>query len=151
MIERTDGKERENLLRRLYLESPIITEDAIELLKSFITIMGSAIVIVNLMKDLVMRRPTKKLNCLNFLLEFCYHDLPDVRKTAISTVLQLHAEKDFHTIIEEYAKMYLKFLLQPAPPELLFTGRKISKRIFLAFNSSKSKKKNCPILPLPLR
>ena len=83
--------------------------------------MGSAIVIVNLMKDLVMRRPTKKLNCLNFLLEFCYHDLPDVRKTAISTVLQLHAEKDFHTIIEEYAKMYLKFLLQPAPPELLFT------------------------------
>jgi symplekin len=98
VIERTDGKERENLLRRLYLESPIITEDAIELLKSFITIMGSAIVIVNLMKDLVMRRPTKKLNCLNFLLEFCYHDLPDVRKTAISTVLQLHAEKDFHTM-----------------------------------------------------
>ena len=123
-----NGPKRENLLRRLYLESPIITEDAIELLKSFITIMGSAIVIVNLMKDLVMRRPTKKLNCLNFLLEFCYHDLPDVRKTAISTVLQLHAEKDFHTIIEEYAKMYLKFLLQPAPPELLFTGRKISKQ-----------------------
>jgi len=121
VIERTDGKERENLLRRLYLESPIITEDAIELLKSFITIMGSAIVIVNLMKDLVMRRPTKKLNCLNFLLEFCYHDLPDVRKTAISTVLQLHAERDFKNIIEEYAKMYLKFLLQPGPPELLFT------------------------------
>ena len=39
-IERTDGKERENLLRRLYLESPIITEDAIELLKSFVTMLG---------------------------------------------------------------------------------------------------------------
>ena len=29
VIERTDGKERENLLRRLYLESPTITESAI--------------------------------------------------------------------------------------------------------------------------
>merc|ERR1712223_1647211 len=121
VIERTDGKERENLLRRLYLESPIITEDAIELLKSFITMLGSAIVIVNLMKNLVMRRPTKKLNCLHFLLEFCYHEVPEVRKTAITTVLQLHGEKDFKNIIEEYAKMYLKFLLQAAPPDLLFS------------------------------
>ena len=77
--------------------------------------------IVNLMKDLVMRRPTKKLNCLNFLLEFCYHEVPEVRRTAIATVLQLHGEKDFKRIIEEYAKMYLKFLLEPSPPELLFS------------------------------
>ena len=121
VIERTDGKERENLIRRLYLESPIITEEAIDLLKSFITLMGSAITVVNLMKDLVMRRPTKKLNCLNFLLEFCSHDLAEVRHTAIVTVLQLHAEGDFKNIIEEYAVMYLKFLLSPSPPALLFT------------------------------
>ena len=121
VIDRTEGKEREHLLRRLYLESPIITEDAIELLKSFITIMGSAIVVVNLMKDLVMRRPTKKLNCLNFLLEFCSHDLPEVRQTAVNTVLQLHSEKDFKNIIEEYGVMYLKFLLKPSPPSLLFS------------------------------
>ncbi len=73
------------------------------------------------MKDLVMKRPTKKLNCLNFLLEFCSHDLFEVRQTALNTVLQLHDEKDFKTIIEEYAIMYLKFLHKGTPPELLFT------------------------------
>ena len=92
--------------------------------KVFKLFFRSAIVIVNLMKDLVMRRPTKKLNCLHFLLEFCYHEVPEVRKTAITTVLQLHGEKDFKNIIEEYAKMYLKFLLQAAPPDLLFSEGK---------------------------
>lgn len=121
IIERTDGKEREHLLRRMYLESPIITEEAIEMLKGFVTIAGSAIIVVNLMKDMVMRRPTKKLNCLNFLLEFCSHNQSEVRQTAIHTVLQLHSEKDFKNIIEEYAIMYLKFLLKPTPPELLFS------------------------------
>ena len=121
VIDRTEGIERENLLRRLYLESPIITDDAIEVLKGFVTIIGSAITVVNLMKDLVMRRPTKKLNCLNFLLEFCSHDSADVRQTAIQTVLQLHADSDYKTIIEPYAIMYLKFLLNPGPPTALFT------------------------------
>ena len=95
VIQRTEGKERENLLRRLYLESPTITDSAIDLLKSFVTVMGSAIIVVNLMKDLVMQRPTKKLNCVNFLLEYCYHDHNDVRQTAITTVLQLNEEGDF--------------------------------------------------------
>ncbi len=31
VMERSEGKDRENLLRRLYLESPIITEEAIGL------------------------------------------------------------------------------------------------------------------------
>lgn len=129
-IERTEGKEREHLLRRLYLESPIITEDAIELLKSFITIMGAAITVVNLMKDLVMRRPTKKLNCLNFLLEFCSHENSEVRQTAIATVLQLHDEGDFREIIEDYAVMYLKFLLNPTPPVMLFSKDRGRSQIF---------------------
>ena len=103
VIERTEGLERENLLRRLYLESPQITDDAIELLKGFITIMGSAITVVNLMKDLVMRRPTKKLNCLNFLLEFCAHDVPEGKFLhcqlfvyVLSTVFQSESTKTLH-------------------------------------------------------
>ena len=73
------------------------------------------------MKDLVMRRPTKNLNCLNFLLEFCSHDSTDVRQTAIQTVMQLHADIEYKIIIEKYAIMYLKFLLNPSPPTALFT------------------------------
>ncbi len=119
-IERSEGAEREVWLRRLYLEAPIITEDAIQLLKRFIQLRGTAIVVVNLMKDLVIRRPTKKLNFLNFLLEFCAHEVREVRETAIDTVLQLHSDGDFKDIIEDYSVMYLKFLLSASPPPMLF-------------------------------
>jgi hypothetical protein len=38
VIQQTDGKDRQMLLRRLYLESPMITEDAISMLKQFIQV-----------------------------------------------------------------------------------------------------------------
>ena len=71
----------------------------------FFQIDGSAVTVVNLMKDLVQRRPTKKLNFLNFLLEFCSHQILEVRSTAIQTVLRLHADGDFKDIIEDYSVM----------------------------------------------
>ena len=120
VIERCKGGDREALLRRLYLESPIITEDAITILKQFVQVESNAITVVNLMKDLVMKRPTKKLNFLNFLLEFCSHETKQVRKTANQIVLQLHANGDFIDVIEDYSVMYLRFLLNPTPPAMLF-------------------------------
>ena len=49
--------------------------------------------VVNLMKDLVLKRPTKKLNFLNFLLEFCSHETKQVRDTANQIVLQVRTLK----------------------------------------------------------
>ena len=72
------------------------------------------------MKDLVMKRPTKKLNFLNFLLEFCSHETSKVREMANQIVLQMHSSGDFRDIIEEYSVMYLRFLISPTPPALLF-------------------------------
>ena len=101
------------MLRRLYLESPTLTEEAFNLLTKFVSVMGSAIVVVNLMKDLVIQRPTKKLNCLNFLLEFCYHDHKDVRTTAIATVLQLHEDGEFRLEITFLKKLsYVMYHLE---------------------------------------
>ena len=110
----------QNNCRRLYLESPIITEEAITILKQFVQVEGNAITVVNLMKDLVMKRPTKKLNFLNFLLEFCSHETSKVREMANQIVLQMHSSGDFRDIIEEYSVMYLRFLISPTPPALLF-------------------------------
>ncbi len=92
------------------------------MLRSFVS-QGPALllVVVNLMKDLVTRRPTKKLNFLNFLLEFCTHALAEVRQTATATVLQLYIDGEVREIIEDYATMYLKFLKSSVPPSMLFT------------------------------
>ena len=102
------------------MESPIITEEAITILKQFVQVEGNAITVVNLMKDLVMKRPTKKLNFLNFLLEFCSHETSKVRETANQIVLQMHSTGDIKDIIEDYSVMYLRFLISPTPPTLLF-------------------------------
>ena len=118
MVKRAMESSSKELLNRLYLESPMITDDSIQLLKQFIT--ADALSVVKLMKDLVQRRPTKKLNFLNFLLEFCSHEMVQVRETANDTVLQLHKDGDYKEIIEEYSVMYLKFLLSPQPPAILF-------------------------------
>ena len=66
---------------------------------------GSAVTVVHLIKDLVRLRPTKKLNFLNFLLQFSCHDNILVRETALVTVLKLHKDGDFIDIIEEYSVM----------------------------------------------
>ena len=38
VLEKTEGVERDNLMTRLYLESPMITQDAIELLKKYVLV-----------------------------------------------------------------------------------------------------------------
>jgi len=118
--------DRDNIIRRLYLESPIITDEAISLLKSFCqgesSGGGGALAGVHLMKDLVMLRPTKQLNFLHTILEFCYHEDTEVRDIALNTVTQLHdkGEKSISSIIEDYSVTYLKFLLLARPPDMLF-------------------------------
>ena len=106
--------ERDAIIRRLYLESPTITDEAISLLKSFCQgggrTGGGALAGVHLMKDLVMLRPTKQLNFLSTILEFCYHEVTEVRDIAITTVTQIHerGEKSLSSIIEDYSVTYLK-------------------------------------------
>merc|ERR1719315_928586 len=114
--------DRDAIMRRLYLESPIITDEAISLLKQFCQGEGGAGALtgVNLMKDLVMKRPTKQLNFLNSILEFCSHEDVAVRDTALGTVTQLYDRGELTNIIEEYSVMYLRFLLLARPPDMLF-------------------------------
>jgi len=112
--------DRDMLLRRLYLESPIITSEAISLLKQFCQEPGRSLSGVSLMKDLVLKRPVKQLNFLNSILEFCSHEENEVRDTALDTVLSLYERGELASIIEEYSVMFLKFLLLARPPDMLF-------------------------------
>jgi len=112
--------DRDHILRRLYLESPIITGEAISLLKQFCQEPGRALACVSLMKDLVLKRPVKQLNFLNSILEFCSHEESEVRETALGTVLSLYERGELASIIEEYSVMFLKFLLLGRPPDMLF-------------------------------
>lgn len=113
--------EREQLLKRLYLEAPCITEEATDILKSLGCDETRCTVGLQLLQSLVVKRPPKQLTYLNALLEHTAHDSIEVRGNAMKCVLALYdGRSELRSIIEEYAIMYLGFLQLPAPPDMLF-------------------------------
>ncbi|XP_069686908.1 symplekin isoform X2 [Periplaneta americana] len=120
LIERAEMKDRDVLLARLYLEAPLITEEATDLLKNMCSDETRAPVGLHLLQDLVIRRPPKQLIFLNALLLHTAHENPEVRSRAIKCVVDLYDRGDLRSIIEEYAIFYLGFLRLPQPPDVLF-------------------------------
>ncbi|XP_066581188.1 symplekin [Prorops nasuta] len=119
-IDSVQGKDRETLLSKLYLEAPLITEDAVEVLKVFSSDETRGLAPLQLLKELVIRRPTKQLVFLNVLLCHTGHENTTIREAAIQIVCQLYSRPDLSKLIEEYAVLYLGFLRLPAPPEIVF-------------------------------
>lgn len=68
-----------SLLARLYLEAPLITEEATELLKNMCGDETRAPVGLHLLQDLVIRRPPKQLTFLNALLLHTAHENLEVK------------------------------------------------------------------------
>ena len=73
-IDTIPGEDGDGLLARLYLEAPLITEDAVEALKAISSEDSRGLAPLELLKDLVVRRPTKKLLFLNVLLYHAGHE-----------------------------------------------------------------------------
>lgn len=120
LIDKAEMKDRDVLLARLYLEAPLITEEATEHLKNMCGDETRAPVGLHLLQDLVTRRPPKQLIFLNALLVHTAHESPEVRGRAIKCVVELYDRGDLRSIIEEYAIFYLSFLRLPQPPDVLF-------------------------------
>eukprot|EP00096_Caligus_rogercresseyi_P006892 TRINITY_DN2389_c0_g1_i1.p2 TRINITY_DN2389_c0_g1~~TRINITY_DN2389_c0_g1_i1.p2 ORF type:complete len:1145 (-),score=464.89 TRINITY_DN2389_c0_g1_i1:191-3625(-) len=119
LLHSSPPKDRESILRRVYCESPLLPDDAIQLLRQVVRI--DTIAGVDLLKDLVTLRPSKKLNFLNLLLELTSHDNLLLRESASKSVLELHERADLRIFIEEYSIMYLQFLSSPGPPSMIFS------------------------------
>jgi len=117
IIHKPEVKERDTLLYRVYLEAPLITDEAIEVLKE---LCGSEVVCLTILQELVVRRPPRFLMYINALLTHTSHENPEVRETAIGCIVALYSRSDLQSIIEEYAVFYLTFLRLPKPPEVLF-------------------------------
>ncbi|XP_018355047.1 PREDICTED: symplekin [Trachymyrmex septentrionalis] len=119
-IDLIQGKDRDTLLSRLYLEAPLITEDAVEALKMVSSDETRGLAPLQLLKEMVVRRPTKQLVFLNVLLCHTGHENNTIREAAIQLVCQLYSRVELSKLIEEYAVLYLGFLRLHNPPEIVF-------------------------------
>lgn len=68
------GKDRDTLLSRLYLEAPLITEDAVESLKVISSKENRGLAPLELLKEMIVKRPPKHLNFVNVLLCHTGHE-----------------------------------------------------------------------------
>ncbi|EFN77112.1 Symplekin [Harpegnathos saltator] len=75
---------------------------------------------LQLLKEMVVRRPTKQLVFLNVLLCHTGHENNTIREAAIQLVCQLYSRSELSKLIEEYAVLYLGFLRLHNPPEIVF-------------------------------
>ncbi|KAK0080766.1 hypothetical protein PV325_013355 [Microctonus aethiopoides] len=119
-IDLIQGKDRDLLLSRLYREAPLITEPAVEALKTLSSDETRGLASMTLLKELVIRRPTKRSIFLNVLQSHTGHEKSIIRDTAIELVVELYGRSELSKVIEEYAVLYLGFLRLPNPPEILF-------------------------------
>lgn len=86
-IEEMQGKDRDIYLSRIYLESPLITEDAITALKSLSANELRGFGPLYLLKEMVIRRPTKQLIFLNVLFQHCAHEKLIIRNASLILLL----------------------------------------------------------------
>jgi symplekin len=121
LLDRPD--QREGLFSRLILEAPLITPNAVEILKKYCQDETRIYLGMTTIKEIILKRPNLKLEFLDILLNFTSHEKPEVRNSAIRVTKKLHERDDLQESIEKYAMYFLKFLLQTSPPSELLTGR----------------------------
>ncbi|KAI5704454.1 hypothetical protein M8J75_005471 [Diaphorina citri] len=122
VVNLSKDKEYEDCLIKLYAEAPLITDDAIDIIKGLCV--SHYELGLNIFYQMVICRPPKQLHCLNALLSLCTYNSTEIRDYAISLVLDLYSRSELAHIIEEYASFYLGFLRLTTPPDVLFGNDK---------------------------
>jgi symplekin len=69
-----DVKDREVLLHRLYLETPLISEEAMDLLRDMCADEAQSGIGLRLLQELVVRKPPRQMHYLNALLVHTAHE-----------------------------------------------------------------------------
>lgn len=113
-------RERESLIKRLYLEAPLITDEILNLLLKVSEDDDLVECAVLLLKDLLIRRPPKEAALLTMLLKFSLHGKVKAREAAIENILSIYSlHKILIEDIEEFSVKMLEFLKNETPPSNL--------------------------------
>lgn len=108
------------IVQRLLLEAPLITDHVLTQLKQICKEEASCEWATNLLRELIVRRPTRQITFLNTLLDNITYEVQEVRDHAIGHIVQLHTCIELRQHIEDYVRNKMEYLCEPSPPEVLF-------------------------------
>ncbi|CAF1109993.1 unnamed protein product [Adineta ricciae] len=112
--------QRDGLFSRLLTSAPLITDNALLVLKRYCQDENRCQFGMNTLRDLVFRRVNMREKFLDILLDFTHNENNSVRSNAIRIAKSLYEKEDFRQSIERHALKFLKHLTASQPPEALF-------------------------------
>lgn len=109
---------------RLLLEAPLLTANAIRVLKRYCTLPDHATFGFQVLRSLIELRPTQRREeLLDLLLGFCAFEESTVRRAALKATSQLaDSHPRWEKLVEDRAIERLKHILQPQPTAEMFLG-----------------------------
>lgn len=116
------GQDNERLLRKLYMEAPLISDEAFDHLVMMCELAELSDCAMELLKDLTIMRPPKRAKYLDVLLKYTVHDNVVIREKANANVFSLYAEHKIQVDkIEDHAILWLCFLEKAEPTSAMFS------------------------------
>ncbi|KAH8417101.1 hypothetical protein KR222_003259 [Zaprionus bogoriensis] len=121
--ERCEYKDRIILLRRIYLEAPILPEEAIAQLVQMCLVEEFMPHSLELIKDLAVLRPPRKSRFVRILLNYAVHERADLQTRSLGHLVTIyHVHKIVPARIDEFAVEWLEFLVAETPPKSIFSS-----------------------------
>ncbi|XP_029405964.2 symplekin [Bactrocera dorsalis] len=119
--ENCELKDKILLIRRIFLEAPLLPDDALNQLVEMCFSEEFVNPGVDLLKDLSVMRPPRKNKLIRVLLMFCVHERTDLRERALEHIVALyHIHKVLPNRIEEFALDWANNLEKEVPPASIF-------------------------------
>nr|KAG5694599.1 hypothetical protein BaRGS_015012 [Batillaria attramentaria] len=107
--------QKDGLFHRLILEAPIITTNAMQIIRKYCSNEEHTEAGMNTLRDLIVMRPKNRLDFLDLMLTFTASEKAEIRNPAILTTQKLYENPQLRHSIEVYAVKQLKQLLTEKP------------------------------------
>ncbi|XP_055632953.1 symplekin [Toxorhynchites rutilus septentrionalis] len=123
VVERQEFREKESILKRVYLEAPMIPDDLISMLSFMCQLEELSDCGMQITKDLLIRRPPKEKVFLNILFKYAFCENVVIREKAIHYLMHIYSLH--HILMEEMesrALLWLGYLEEKDPPEGIFAA-----------------------------
>lgn len=110
--------QKDGLFHRLILEAPVITTNAMQIIRRYCANEVHTEAGMNTLRDLIVMRPKSRLDFLDLMLTFTASERTEIRNPAIQTAQKLYENPQLRPCIETYAVKQLKLLLIEKPEDV---------------------------------
>ncbi|CAH2090114.1 unnamed protein product [Euphydryas editha] len=120
---------KDMLLRKVYMEAPVVTDEAIDYLKHLITEDKSSSLALEILEELSIMRPPRSHKYVAALVCHVLSENEEIRDVTLKACIKIFKQgtEAAKKVIEKHALLYLGFISLSTPPQELFGNRYINR------------------------